>query len=363
MAIRCDGLGVSSEVTGKTLDIGEGGAQVLLNDPVPVRGVLQIRLLDWRQSLQTELTGRVIRSRLEENGKHRVSLRFDVPDDAIHHNLIRHTYTAPDTWEDFHKPVPAVRSLVRLLQSPLRWLRAKELPGRRIAPRFKIETPGVLLGPRGLIGIGAVCELSESGVAIRLPSKYHARMPYMTELRLRMTWPDSDEVIDVPVMIVRDTAGAKTGSTPDPSGRVYGLVFHNLLPDVLARIRQYIYQPRVISGQSLDVLEARQAVSLRQKQWLAQIRVTWGNVTPAHPDHVQVHCVRQVGHVGAERVLGGGDGVRERRVDDDDATPGGGVHIDVVHANAGTRDHLEPLPFDVEPGPTDLHRAHLIVLP
>lgn len=280
-------------VTGHTVDVGEGGAQLVLDEPVPVRKPMNVRLMDWGQSLQTEVTGRIIRSRLDENGRHRVSLRFEVKNDTIRQKLIRHTYTAPDTWRGFHQPIPPFQSLIRLLQSPLRWLRANERPGRRIAPRFKIETPGVLLGPRGLVGIGAVCELSEGGAAIRLPGKYHRRMAYMTELRLRMTWPDSTEVVEIPVMIVRQAAASGDAEKDGTGARThtYGLIFPDLMPDMLARIQRYIYQPKVVRGQSLDVLEAKKALSLNQRQWLAQFRITWGNVTPVHTERIQVHYI------------------------------------------------------------------------
>ena len=46
-------------------------------------------------------------------------------------------------------------------------------------------------------------------------------------------------------------------------------------------------------------------------------------------------------HHQRDGVLGGGDGIAEGRVHDDDALGGGGPHIDVVDADAGAADHLE----------------------
>ena len=46
-------------------------------------------------------------------------------------------------------------------------------------------------------------------------------------------------------------------------------------------------------------------------------------------------------HHQRERVLGGGDGIAEGRVHDDDALGGGGLDVDVVDADAGAADHLE----------------------
>ena len=43
-----------------------------------------------------------------------------------------------------------------------------------------------------------------------------------------------------------------------------------------------------------------------------------------------------------DRLLGGGDDVGGGRVDDHDAAGGGGRHVDVVQADAGPGDHLEP---------------------
>ncbi len=48
---------------------------------------------------------------------------------------------------------------------------------------------------------------------------------------------------------------------------------------------------------------------------------------------------KQQGH----RVLGGGHDVRLRRVGDDDATARGGLHVDVVDADAGAADHAQVL--------------------
>ncbi len=42
-------------------------------------------------------------------------------------------------------------------------------------------------------------------------------------------------------------------------------------------------------------------------------------------------------------MLGGGVDVAQRRVDDDDATPGRRLHVDVVHADTRPRDDAQPL--------------------
>ena len=54
----------------------------------------------------------------------------------------------------------------------------------------------------------------------------------------------------------------------------------------------------------------------------------------------QRNLTRQRQHQG-DGMLGGGDGVAERRVHDDDAARRGGFKVDIIHADAGTPDHLE----------------------
>ena len=74
------------------------------------------------------------------------------------------------------------------------------------------------------------------------------------------------------------------------------------------------------------------------------------------------HRLIGLGDVAGQReheghgVLGGGDDVRRRGVDHEDAAPCGGVHVDVVDADPGPPDHLKPLaPLQQRRG--DLRRA------
>ena len=49
-------------------------------------------------------------------------------------------------------------------------------------------------------------------------------------------------------------------------------------------------------------------------------------------------------HHQRDRMLGGGDGIAEGRVHDDDAARGGGRDVDIVDADAGAADDLELAP-------------------
>src|SRR5215203_1737063 len=68
---------------------------------------------------------------------------------------------------------------------------------------------------------------------------------------------------------------------------------------------------------------------------------------------VRLGDVAEEGEGEGERVLGGGDGVRFRRIGDDDPAPGRGGDVDVVDAGSGAADHLQVL------GQLDQLRRHL----
>ena len=64
---------------------------------------------------------------------------------------------------------------------------------------------------------------------------------------------------------------------------------------------------------------------------------------PPVSDSVRLRDVAREREQQRHRVLGGRDDVRLGRVRDDDPAPGRGRHVDVVHADAGAADHLQPL--------------------
>ena len=63
--------------------------------------------------------------------------------------------------------------------------------------------------------------------------------------------------------------------------------------------------------------------------------------TPRFDGGVSCGDVASQGHQHRDGVLGGGHTVALRAVHHDDAAAGGGIEIDVVHADAGAADHAE----------------------
>ena len=260
-------------VSGRTLNMSEAGLFLLLDEPVPVRGDMQIKLVDWSLGRQTEVSGDVVRSAVNEAGQHYIALQLRERDEATRKAMVLHTFTAPDTWQGFHKIQSTRESLLSLVQTPLRWLQAKELPNRRIDPRFPLETGCVLLSPRGkLIAVGKTLEVGEMGAAVAIPRKY--KIPGPGKVTIRLTWPDAETdelaVVELEAMLIREVGG-------DADCVHYGISFPHVTPIDLTRLQTTLYS-QVTLNHAKRVYGARNVKDARFRLWNAQTQEKWSNV-------------------------------------------------------------------------------------
>ncbi len=266
-------LGPLGKVSGRTLNISEKGLFLLLNDPVPVRSGLQVKLLDWSLNRQTMVRGNVVRSHITEEGKHFVALalRDLSPDDCKH--MVLHTFTAPDTWQGFHQVQSTSDSIMSLVKTPLRWCMAREIPNRRIDPRFPMETGCVLVTESDLLlGIGQTTEISEMGASITVPARYP--IPSLGGLKVRLTWPgrqgEKARVVEMKARVIRQHA-LKNGDIS------YGVVFTDPGQSELASLQTFLYHPDMLKGMK-RVYGARNLHDARFRLWSAQTQERWKNV-------------------------------------------------------------------------------------
>ena len=262
---------------GVALNISEGGIACVLERPVPVRRPVSIRITDWELGLKTDLEARVIRSTMDSDGRHWVSVRFSKPSAKIRSNLVQHTFTSPGTWFGYHISVPPLKSLGKLISSPMRWLKAKELADRRVAPRFAFKTPCVLVDDgnqhKPLAGVGQLVEMSETGAAINLPNKY-AKLPLMRPFTMRFEWPRNDfgrEVIAVEMMVVRRLGKNSKGTS-------YAVAFPELSDMELAALQTYLYHPITLEKESMAVQKPKQTADFMRRHWVLTVQSKWEGV-------------------------------------------------------------------------------------
>lgn len=278
------------------LDLGEGGAKLVAERPLPVRCPLAIHVVDPVLKLQTKLCANVVRSHLDTNGQHLISVSFDhslldiESSQTARKNIVLHTFTAPDVWVNYHHTLDPLTSLRKLILSPLRWLLAKEKPGRRLAPRFytslgcHLESPD----PTGKADkrlAGKIIELSETGATLQIPMpqllKPHALAPIpLQQFTLRFTCPSNElglALLEINALIVKRLKKRQLGY--EEFGIVFPLSTEPGQQAALNAIRAYLYQPKLLVSQVLDISAQLIGEAYRPDQietyWHTQANLSW----------------------------------------------------------------------------------------
>lgn len=243
-------------VSGHTLILSQGGATVLLDEPIPVSGSLILTLNDEALRLQSRLTARVVHSGVNLDGRHQINVRFLELTPALEENLIRHTFTAANTWEDYHRITPPVQSIWNLLKTPMRWLKTREQAKYRFAPRFTFERMCAIADENNrFLGVGRMVNLSESGARLELPANLDF-LPVMRPLKLHFQWDEArpGEAEELLFQVV--SPQQKEGNM-----HAYGVVFPSLSPEQHQRMVRNLYQRQKRAGDFVDVQEARRRFS------------------------------------------------------------------------------------------------------
>jgi cellulose synthase (UDP-forming) len=154
-------------VEGVAVDLSEGGAGILLRDPVPAGVPLRVSLAHEDERL--ELDARLVWCRgREEAGFYGCSLAFAAVGAAQRETLILWMFTDPDTWRRLPQPLAAGSAFARLAGTVLRWSKAREREELRTAPRMQLATRARLL-LQGAPLDAEVMDLSQGGALVRVP--------------------------------------------------------------------------------------------------------------------------------------------------------------------------------------------------
>lgn len=200
--VRWSVRGREFEAEGVAVDLSEGGAGVLLRDPVPAEDPL--RVLIEHDGRRLELDARLVWCRGRERaGWYGCSLAFQDVTAEQRETLILWMFTDPDAWRRLPEPAEAGSAFARLAGTVLRWSRARERAELRATPRLHLASRARLL--RGGEPLAAeALDLSQGGALVRCPRAGLRRGESLVfELELA-----GGGVLSLPAVVARRRRGA-----------------------------------------------------------------------------------------------------------------------------------------------------------
>lgn len=232
--IRCElKLLDGSIAVGYTTNVSESGMAVVFNEPVPVSGTVQLKLMDWEINETTIVTVQAIRSSLNQYNQHYVGFKIVNRTEEQHQKMVRHMFGSPDVWKDDYVFHDTGVSFWNLITSPFRVIGYAEKPLKRGAPRFQVTLSCVLLVDGHSI-MGFSDDVSETGMSVLVNKNEPVRLGQ--DATSRIQWP-SGEVTDMTCKVARlEDAGSG-------QHRV-GLTFVNLTREQRIALINNIYRPK-----------------------------------------------------------------------------------------------------------------------
>ena len=94
----CEVLNGTQRIVGTTRDLDEGGAGLLLNEPLHKDTELVWIVLTLAQNEPLVLEGKVVRQEPQPTGHVKVGVQFVNVDEKLAHALVRELYSHPDCW-------------------------------------------------------------------------------------------------------------------------------------------------------------------------------------------------------------------------------------------------------------------------
>ncbi len=235
--IRCEvKLVDGSLAVGYTTNVSESGVAVVFDAPVPISGLVTLKLMDWDINETTVLTVQAVRSHVDQQNRHYVGFNIVNRTDEQHQHLIRHMFGASDIWTQDYVYTDTTKSFLDLMLTPFRLLGVVERPMQRVVPRFHAALSCVLnINGQHLIGFSN--DISENGISLFLRKDQANNVVQLGQPgQVRIQWLDG-KVSELPAQVAR---------MEDVGGGQYlvGLHFNNLSLDHRKEVVQQIYQPR-----------------------------------------------------------------------------------------------------------------------
>lgn len=233
--IRCElKLLDGSIAVGYTTNISESGLAVVFNEPVPVSGTVQIKLMDWEINETTIVTVQAIRSSLNDHNQHYIGFRIVDRKEEQHQKLVQHMFGSADVWENDYVYADTSKSFWDLVTTPFRITGVKEQALRRGAPRFHVTLSCVIHTEEGRDIMGHSDDVSESGISVFL--KKNEPVQLGQGVLVQIQWPQG-HVSQFPAQVMRlEEAG---------NGQYRaGLTFATLSREQRIELINQIYRPK-----------------------------------------------------------------------------------------------------------------------
>lgn len=232
--IRCElKLLDNSIAVGYTTNISESGVALVFDEPVPVTGTVLLKIMDWDINETTILSVQVVRSIVDEQGRHYVGFSIVNRTEEQHQKMVRHMFGSAEIWADDYVYTNTTKSFWQLLMTPFRLSSTVEAPLRRGAPRFQ-ATLSCVLNVDNQFVIGFSNEISESGISVYL--KKGPRLEMGQPLRIRIQWQSGDiSELSAVVKRIEDVGGGQLK---------LGLEFYQVTNEQRVDLARQIYRPK-----------------------------------------------------------------------------------------------------------------------
>lgn len=267
-------------IPGRTINLSERGASIVLDSVIPVLDTLTLHLGDIALGLQSEIRVNVTRSLLLPDGRHQIHVLFlwdhlSVPESQmLRQKIIRHCFMAPNAWQGVQQAFPLLQGVILFILAPLRWCFTKETTSRRLAPRYQTDLRATIFIPSAYSGVPVqVLELSEAGAVIRITSRQS--LPLMQSLQLTFVSPGTilgDTLTQVPILLLRPIRQLWPGDT------CYSVSFPRVPAASMNTLREFLYcQPKPenvkagfwqrIGGQSVKIVPVAKPILDVKNAW------------------------------------------------------------------------------------------------
>ncbi|MEB3287451.1 MAG: PilZ domain-containing protein [Vampirovibrionales bacterium] len=232
--IRCElKLLDGSIAVGYTTNISESGLSVIFNEPVPIAGTVQIKIMDWELNETTIVTVQTVRSSLNEYNQHQVGFRIVNRTEEQHQKLVRHMFGSPDIWENDYVQQDTGASFWDLVTVPFRLSGVKEQALKRGAPRFHVTLSCMIQTESHQIMANSD-DVSESGISLFF--KKNEPVAIGQSILVHIQWP-SGHVSQFPGQVMRlEDAGQGQYRA--------GVNFMGLTREQRVELIQQIYRPK-----------------------------------------------------------------------------------------------------------------------
>ncbi len=233
--IRCEvKLLDGSIAVGYTTNVSESGVAVIFNEPVPISGQVQLKIMDWEINETTVVSVQAVRSTLNENNQHAIGFKVVERNEEQHQRLVRHMFGSADVWgQDYVYHEPA-NSFLELMMTPLRLAGFMERPLKRGAPRFRV-TLSCVVNIDGKFVMGDSDDVSESGISVYLQKK-QSNITLGQAVGVRIQWPNGEiSEVEGDVSRLEEIGGGQYRA---------GIKFTRLNREQRLQIIQNIYRPK-----------------------------------------------------------------------------------------------------------------------